>query len=310
MRTVHVRAFVLALVAATVLAGSARADGLPVLGVDVGSDGVTTQQAAVRYVTIADGRVTIVAQTARSGGRIVGLARLRGSFTIPAVAYDGSASGLSADGRVLVLIQPRQSFPRADTTFALLDAPRLRTTRVFTLRGDFSFDALSPDGSTMFLVQYVDPSDPDKYAVRAYDLAAGRLLAHPVVDPRERGAEMRGKPLTRTTSADGRWAYTLYDGGGGSPFVHALDTASRIAHCIDLPQLNGRSDLWQLKLVRAGNALRVGNIVAISTTDFAVVRPSSRSGLPAIAGGSLLLALLLGWVFTGPVRRGARRPDA
>lgn len=306
------RAFVLvvALVAAVMFAGSAQADGLPVLGIDVGSDGVTTQQALVRYVTIADGRLTIVAQTARDGGKIVGLARLRGTFTIPAVAYDGSASGLSADGRVLVLIQPRQAFPRATTTFAVLDAPRLRLTHVFTLHGDFSFDALSPDGSTIFLVQYVDPSDPDKYAVRAYDVATRRLLTQPVVDSRERGAEMRGKPLTRTTSTDGRWAYTLYDGGGGTPFVHALDTATRTAHCIDLPQLAGRTDLWQLQLVQTGRALRVGDVVTVSTTDFAVAHPGSRSGLPAIAGGSLLLALLLGWVFTGPVRRGARRPGA
>lgn len=300
------RAFVLALVAAAVFVGGARADGLPVLGVDVGGAGVTTQSAQVRYVTIPDGRLTIVAQTARSGGSIVGLARLRGSFTIPAVAYDGSASGLSADGRTLVLIEPRQSFPRADTTFALLDAARLRLERVFTLRGDFSFDALSPDGSTMFLIQYVDPSDPDRYAVRAYDLVAGRLLGSPVVDPRERGAEMRGKPVTRTTSADGRWAYTLYDGGGGTPFVHALDTAGRTAHCIDLPQLNGRHDLWQLKLVRSGDghALRVGDLVTISTTDFAVVRRRSRSVLPAVAGGSVLLFALLGWVFRRGVRQG------
>ena len=297
------RAFLIALLALSVLAGSARADGLPVLGVDVGAEGVTTEAAAVRYVTIPDGRVTIVAQTARSGGQIVGLTRLRGSFTVPAVAYDGSASGLSADGRVLVLIEPRQSFPRADTTFAVLDAPRLRDTRVFTLRGDFSFDALSPDGSTMFLIQYVDPSDPDRYAVRAYDLSAGRLLAKPVVDPHEQGAAMRGKPLTRTTSADGRWAYTLYDGGGGTPFVHALDTAGRTAHCVDLPQLAGRRDLWQLRLNRAdgGKAIRVGDVVTISTQGFTVEHSRSPNALPAAAGVSVVLALLLGLVFAGRV---------
>ena len=300
------RAFVLATLAASLFVASAHADGLPVLGVDVGSVGVTTDAGAVRYVTIPDGRVTIVAQTARSGGSIVGVARLRGSFTIPAVAYDSSASGLSADGRTLVLIQPRQSFPRASTTFAVLDAPRLRLQRVIGLRGDFSFDALSPDGSTMFLIQYVDPSDPNKYAVRAYDLAAGRLLASPVVDPREHDQGMRGKPLTRTTSADGRWAYTLYDGGGGTPFVHALDTVGRTAHCIDLPELSGRPDLWQLRLTRVpgGRAIRVGNVVTISTTDFAVVHAHSESGLPAVAGVSVVLLGLLGLAYRRRVRQG------
>ena len=45
---------------------------------------------------------------------------------------------------------------------------------------------------------------------------------------------MHGNPMTRATSADGRWAYTLYD-GNGHPFVHALDTAPATARCIDLP---------------------------------------------------------------------------
>jgi hypothetical protein len=45
---------------------------------------------------------------------------------------------------------------------------------------------------------------------------------------------MRGAPLTRAMSPRGRWAYTLYDGGGATPFVHALDTARRTARCIDL----------------------------------------------------------------------------
>ena len=45
---------------------------------------------------------------------------------------------------------------------------------------------------------------------------------------------MRGQPLTRATSPDGRWAYTLYDGAGKEPFIHALDTSTRSARCIDL----------------------------------------------------------------------------
>jgi len=30
--------------------------------------------------------------------------------------------------------------------------------------------------------------------------------------------------MTRTTSVDGRWVFTLYQNPGGYPFVHALDT--------------------------------------------------------------------------------------
>ena len=46
---------------------------------------------------------------------------------------------------------------------------------------------------------------------------------------------MRGQPVTRTASADGRWAYTLYARPGAEPFVHALDTVEGEAYCVDLP---------------------------------------------------------------------------
>ncbi len=215
-------------------AGLARADGLPVLGIDIGPTGVVAASGEARYVTLPAGRATVVARVEPSGGRVLASRLLRGTFTIPAVAYDGSAGGLSADGRTLVLIEPRQSFPRARTTLAVLDERALRPRAIVRLQGDFSFDAVSPRGRWLYLIQYVDPSDPAHYAVRAYDLRAGRLVAAPVVDPHEPGEAMRGAPLTRAMSPHGRWAYTLYDGGGATPFVHALDTARRTARCIDL----------------------------------------------------------------------------
>src|SRR6058998_899205 len=58
---------VAALVAALVPAG-ARADGLPVLGVDVGSTGVASSSDAVRYVTIPAGTRTIVAGHVHDSG--------------------------------------------------------------------------------------------------------------------------------------------------------------------------------------------------------------------------------------------------
>ena len=120
-----------------------------------------------------------------------------------------------------------------------------RTT--ITLHGDFSFDAVSPDGSSLYLIQYTSALDPTKYNVRVYDLDSSRLVKAPIVDPHERGEKMRGQPLTRATSSDGRWAYTLYDGAGKAPFVHALDTSNRIARCIDLDAL-AKTDLTRLGL--------------------------------------------------------------
>jgi hypothetical protein len=298
----------LALLAAGLCAGSASADGLPVAGVDVGSSGVTGPR--VRYVTLPLRGDTLVAQVERDGGTVLTKRGLRGRFTIPAVALDGSADGLSANGETLVLIRPRIAFPRAETAFAILDAERLQVRAVVTLHGDYSFDAVSRDGSDLYLIHYLSKRDPTRYEVRIYDLEAGRLLSEPVVDPNESGDEMRGYPLTRLASLDGRWAYTLYDGNGKYPFVHALDTESRKAHCIDLDELAGQ-DLGDVRLNLGGGGktltVRVGAQPAalIDTRTFEVTEPGvadpaaaptvaeyadGRRPWPLIgAGGSLVL---------------------
>ena len=300
-------------------AAGAQADGLPVLGVDVGGTGVASSSGGARYVTMPAGHDTVLARVNPNGGHVLASTLLRGTFTIPAVAYDASASGLSADGRTLVLIQPRASFPRARTALMVVDTRQLRPRKVIDLKGDFSFDAVSPHGSLLYLIQYTSSFDPTRYLVRAYDLRSGSLLARSVIDPRERSDKMRGSPLTRATSPDGRWAYTLYDGAGGTPFVHALDTSTRTARCIDLPGLS-KTSLWQLRfhLDRTGRTLTLANgrhpVLAIDTLSFATSAPTAPiAGFPwtlvvlAILG-SLLAAAALGVILR---RRGASliRPD-
>ncbi len=295
------RFVLLAAVVAVAASPVAHADGLPVLGIDVGSNGVTVPGSADRYVTVDGTGTTLVERIARNGGRIAGLARVSGNFTIPAVAYDASASGLSADGKTLVLIEPRASFPRRMTRFLLLDARTLRVRRTVTLRGDFSFDAVSPHGRRMFLINYASPNDPTRYTVRAYDFTAEALVQDPVRDPAERSDKMRGSPITRVMSSDGRWAYTLYDGAGSTPFVHALDTVAMQAHCIDLPLLAGRRDLWALRLaLGSGDELRVGPtgavLARIDLTRFVVSAPAAAGTFAPHRGlefGGIALAALL-----------------
>ena len=118
---------------------------------------------------------------------------------------------------------------------------------------------------------------------------------------------MRGLPVTRATSPDGRWAYTLYDGAGKHPFVHALDTVGARAVCIDLDALEGRRDIDGLRLWRAaddGAALDVLSprrrpLAHIDTATFAVARRARRGDsaagdgvLPSRRFGSPLLVLL------------------
>ena len=287
------------LVGSSLSATAARADGLPVLGVDVGATGVVTPSGQARYVAIPAGADTVVARVDAQGGRIGASLFLPGTFTIPAVAYDGAASGLSGDGHTLILIEPRASFPRAETRLAVLDTrPLLRRTTI-TLPGDFSFDAISPDGSSLYLIQYTSALDPTKYNVRVYDLESSRLIKSPIVDPHERGENMRGRPLTRATSSDGRWAYTLYDGAGKAPFVHALDTRNRSARCIDLDALAG-TDLTHVGLkldTRRGLLIVTRGAPPALNVDLASfqVRPPSTgtSGFPWLLAALLILGTLV-----------------
>jgi len=234
---------------AAVVTATARPQKLPVEGVDLSRAGVAAPAPlAPRYVSLPAGRDTVVAAVSPLGGQVRRSRLLDGRFTIAAVAYDGSPGGLSADGRTLILVNPRTGAPRRTTTLAVLDTRRLTAREVITLKGDFSFDAISPDGGLLYLVQYLSPRDPTRYLVRLYDLHAGRLLPEPIIDPREVGDVMRGTPITRAASPDGRWAYTLYDGAGEHPFIHALDTTGRTARCIDLHGLTGFNLLNELRL--------------------------------------------------------------
>lgn len=253
-----------AVVAAFASAQDARADGLPVLGVDAGGVGVLAPSGQFRYVAVAARSNTVLVRLRVDGGEVVASRALPGRFAVPVVAYDGTAAGISGDGRTLVLVRPRRAFPRARTELVILDARRLQVRSRVRLRGDFSFDAVTPDGSLLYLIEYVSRRDPTRYQVRAYDVRRERLLPEPVIDPLAFGkGPMRGNPLSRASSGDGRWAYTLYDGANGDPFIHALDTVTRKAACIDLPLLAGRADLSELRLTLGGD----GREIVVAGTD-------------------------------------------
>ena len=283
-----------AIVLLAVLPAIAHADGLPAVGIN--AHPLVLPDGDVAYITQGNAHSTRLIEHARYGGPLRER-RLRGSFSIPAVAYDGSPSGLSADGRRLILISPRKRFPRVRTTFAVVDTRSLTVRRHIALRGDFSFDAISPDGRMMYLIQY-SARELAKYAVRAYDLSTRRLLPEPVVDPDEADEPMRGIPVTRIPSPDGRWAYTLYDNGRHS-FVHALDTAGRTAVCIDLDVRKA----WGATLEMRGNRLDVMSrrariLSSIDTRTHTLTTPppgarrtedASTSWLPLAAPTALLL---------------------
>ena len=224
--------YALALVVVGASAATALAGGRPAPGVLLGGDGVSGPSGAVRYVTTAKAGVTTVTAVRVRDGRVLKSASIDGAYGIPLVANDGSTGGISADGKTLVLGQA--GAPQAASRFAVVSTKRLELRRVITLRGSFAFDAISPRGVTVYLIQFASPNGPD-YNVRALDLRTGRLVPGAIVDKRERESDMQGIPATRVSTRDGGWAYTLYANPAGNSFVHALDTRHRAAVCIDLP---------------------------------------------------------------------------
>src|SRR5439155_1595266 len=110
--------------------------------------------------------------------------------------------------RMLVLAGAISRYPVARTRLLVLDARRLRARARIVLPGAFAVDAISPTGRWLYLIHSTSSRDTTRYDVRAYDVPGHHLVAAPVVDPRERDEAMRGLPMTRAVSADGRWAYT------------------------------------------------------------------------------------------------------
>src|SRR5438105_11133999 len=226
-------------------AAAAAADGGPSPGVLTGWDGVLGPKGSVRYVALQIGSRTGVEAVRVRGGRGLLFSSLKGVFAVPLATQGGQAGGGSRDGRTLVLATDPPFNPGngAATRFAVFDTRNLRLRRVVTLRGSFSYDALSPDGKTLYLIQYSQGVNTVRYRVRAFDLLGGRLLARVIADKRERawGAYMRGSPVSRATTRDGGWVYTLYGKPDGTAFIHALDASHRTAVCVDLPWRNAQN---------------------------------------------------------------------
>jgi MYXO-CTERM domain-containing protein len=259
-------------------AATAHAAGGPVPPVQGGA-GVSAPDGRVSYVAVSAGERTIV-ERRRAGGAVERSRTLPGAYGVPGVAFDGSATGISADAGTLVLAAARRV--ASPTRLIVLDARSLRPRATVVLPGYSTVDAISPDGRWLYLIRYRSRNDPNHYEVRAYDLVRRRLLPAPIVDPREPDEKMQGFPVTRTVSADGRWAYTLYSRPDDAPFIHALDTQRRTAACIDLDDVSNEA-AGDARLALRGGTLRVesaaGPLALVDTRTFAVRPPSA--ALPA-----------------------------
>jgi hypothetical protein len=265
-------------------AAAAAAAGPPLPSSVSGKAGAVAPGGSERLLTRRAGRDTTVVAVRRSDGRVLRSRRIDGRWAIPPVTLEGATTGLSADGRTLVLARPTREFPPATTPLAIVDTGRLDVRRSVVLPGFFTVDAISPDGRLVYLIQYGD--DVLEYRVRALDTISGRLAGRDIVDPRSPGEQMGGLPMTRATSPDGRWAYTLY-GGGEETFIHALDTVRRTAACIDLDMIRPDADMSAIRLRVSPDARAVavrdhGRLLAtVDARTFEVREPGAAAARPA-----------------------------
>jgi WD40 repeat protein len=152
-------------------------------------------------------------------------------------AGQGFASALaSSDGRWLALVQQRQN--NNATTIALVDTQVGRLVKTIQLNGDFDLDALSPDGSSLYLLQKLSDGS-GHYYVKLYNVNEGKLYDNAIVDKTDINERMTGVALVRQVAADGTSAYTLYTNTSqNKAFVHILPLdgeAFPFARCVDLP---------------------------------------------------------------------------
>jgi hypothetical protein len=262
----------------TILAAVAAASGMaaaggPSPGESFGAPGVVGPNRAVRYVTVPAGRGTLVEAIGMRGGQVLRWRFIQGSYGVPLVAYDGSAGGLSRNGRRLVLVSHQTA---GVSRFAVLDPRTFRPRARLRLEGYWAFDALSPGGSLMYLIQYVGAPSSGRYAVRALNLNTRKLYSGPIVDRREPEEKMTGQPVTRADSRDAAWAYTLYSRANKGPFVHALDTVHRRAFCVDLPWRNPTNWIGLVRMRLSGGqlllTLRGKTVASVDTKTFEVSR--------------------------------------
>jgi hypothetical protein len=249
--------FLLVLVAALCVAPAALADGIAPFATQ-GGPGALAPDGSARFVAFAAGTDTRIERIDAHGGGVLRTMFVQGAWGIPVATYtNNKGEGVSPDGSTLVVGDVVHTWPHARSAFLFIDPQTLRIRHRLTLRGDFAFDALSPDAGRLYLIQHLSSSDTTRYVVRAVNTTTMRLLPHRIADRTQRNWVMVGYPQNRVTSKDGRYVYTLYGNPKNVPFIHALDTVRGVAHCIGLPLRAGDQSNLVLALRNGDRTLAV-----------------------------------------------------
>src|SRR5438270_4068365 len=104
-----------------------------------------------RFFVSPAGGDTLVRRVRDSPQRMQSTVRVPGRYGIPGVDFNGSTTGLSADGHTLVLAQLDPYGYVRTTRLLVLDTRPLRIRKKILLTGWSTVDAISPNGRWMYL---------------------------------------------------------------------------------------------------------------------------------------------------------------
>jgi len=260
------------------------------------------------YYALEGSAPTTLRWTDAKTGRAITQLTLAGAYAFANEAGPAPA-GFSPNGRWLVLVGESG----AKSSFAIVDTSLVRLAAFAEVPGPFTYDAISDDGSSLYLIERITPEAARQlpgvnatygYRVRVYDVPAGKMSETLVVDVKlaaqtdGNNAETRldgimsGIYQSSVPSRDGRWNFSFYYNPSRGPFIHVLHLDSRSAFCIlDLPLVSGGFEKrlgWSLALTPSGKTLYavngpLGLVSVIDATTLKVGRTVTVPGLPVPA---------------------------
>ncbi|MBE2319237.1 hypothetical protein DVA67_024890 [Solirubrobacter sp. CPCC 204708] len=235
----------LALLVALLLVPAPHASGGGIPSAAWGGAGASAPGGKLTYIVLPSGRGSLVQAVHRDGGSVDLWKQLPRRYGVPMAAYDGTMTGLSADGRVLVLAEVPGVFPVRRTRLLVLRTRGFRELERFSLSGHYAVVAISPHGRYVYLRRLTAPTrNPLRTELVVLD--RGEPGA-----PRPIGGESADIPSSSVS--DGRWTYTLFQRDGS--WVQGLDTVTQATRRWEVPGVPG-NDLMRLRL--ENGSLHVG----------------------------------------------------
>jgi hypothetical protein len=223
--------------------------------------GLLDRRMAVVYTATPAGLNTRVESVdLRTGVTLAGI-DIPGQFRFPGIVAGGAPTGLSANGKTIVLEEATGVYGRVSTRFALLDTGLRTPPRVIELGGNFTFDAVARDATVLYVVEHLPAMNPTNYQVRAYDVGRG-LREGIIVDKRVGQLLMQGQALSQVSTEDGSWVYTAYLSLENGPFIHALGTENGFAACLFLTAPAAAAAAardWRLSIDRSNRTVFAAN---------------------------------------------------